>query len=371
MPSPSVFPLKRKGECRVSNVQIETVTRKQLCYESDLYIDVRSPAEFAEYRLPGAVNLPLFTNEERAKIGTIYKQQSREAAIEAGVAIYAPKWPDFFAKAKELQQQAPDKRMVVYCWRGGMRSKTVAATLALLGIECYQLEGGIRSFRQYVQQSLAEQAEKKRDYLVIAGHTGTRKTEILSRLAEKGYPVVDLEGLAGHRGSVFGHIGLAQKSQKQFEYELMARLQELDDSSYLIIEAESKRIGHIVLPEFIIEGKKRGTRVELVYPFWKRVEHIYNTYQPEQYASEIWEAVEKIKKYLTPQLYKELEALREQADYQKMFATLLEFYYDPRYAHAAKQYPSKAEVLEYSEIDTAVDKLISLIEQWKEQEVAR
>lgn len=347
----------------MSTVNVKTISLEALSYEEDIFIDVRSPAEFEEYRLPHAINLPLFSNQERARVGTAYKQKSREEAIELGLSIYAPKWPVFFQKLKELQLAMPNKRMVIYCWRGGMRSRTIAGTLGLVGIECYQLEGGIRSFRRSVQENLASEALKKRDFLVIAGHTGTRKTEILHVLMEKGHPVLDLEGLAGHRGSVFGHIGVQPKSQKQFEYELITRLQELSDSPYVIIEAESKRIGHIVLPDFIIEGKKKGRRVELSYPFWSRVEHIYDTYQPHKYGEQIEEAIEKIRKHLSHDLNLELAHLREKRDYKLIFARLLEHYYDPKYAHAFSRYSTDAVVIDFEELDTAVSKLISYINQ--------
>ncbi len=348
----------------MSTVYVKTIALDDVTYDEDLFIDVRSPAEFAEYRLPHAINIPLFSNEERAKIGTIYKQKSREEAVELGLSIYAPKWPAFFQKLKELQQEFPNKRIVVYCWRGGMRSKTVAGTLGLVGIECYQLEGGIRSFRRYVQESLSEAARQKREFLVVAGHTGTRKTEILHLLKDKGYPVLDLEGLAGHRGSIFGHIGVEPKSQKQFEYELVTQLQKLSDSSYLIIEAESKRIGHIVVPEFIIEGKENGRRVELDYPFWSRVEYIYQTYQPKKYGEQIQEAVEKLSKYLSNELKIELRSLLKVGDYKLIFARLLEHYYDPKYAHAFSNYHTSATVIEFHTLDAAVDQLMLYIDQW-------
>lgn len=348
----------------MSTIDVKTVSLDDLIYEDEILIDVRSPAEFAEYRLPGAVNIPLFSNEERAKIGTIYKQKSREEAVEVGLSIYAPKLPAFFKKVKELKEENPNKRIVVYCWRGGMRSKSVTGTLGLVGIECYQLEGGIRSFRKNVQESLAKEVAKKRDYLVMAGHTGTRKTEILHVLKEKGYPVLDLEELAGHRGSLFGQIGVEPKSQKQFEYELVTRLHQLKDFPYLIIEAESKRIGHIVLPDFIIEGKEKGRRIELEHPFWSRVEHIYQTYQPQKYGEQVKEALQLIRKYLSHDLKVELDDLLEQEDYKLIVARLLEHYYDPKYSHAASTYKTNATVIEFDDINTAVVQLRSYIDHY-------
>ncbi|MFC0558498.1 tRNA 2-selenouridine(34) synthase MnmH [Halalkalibacter alkalisediminis] len=344
-------------------VQVKQISIEELHYEEDLYIDVRSPAEFAEYCLPNAINIPLFTNDERARVGTTYKQKSQDEAIELGLSLYVPKIETFYKSLKGLQEEMPNRRMVVYCWRGGMRSKTVAGTVGLLGVKCYQLTGGIRAFRKIVQVGLEKEAERKRKYLIVAGHTGSRKTEILQVLQNRGYPVIDLEQLAGHRGSVFGHIGVNPNSQKQFEYLLMKRLEEIGNSPYIIIEGESKRLGRVVIPDFILKGKENGKRVELVYPFWARVEHIYQTYQPQNYKEKIQEAIGKISKYLTHSLKNEIIILQNQGEYKQLFAKLLEEYYDPRYAYTFDTYQSQASIIEFDELDDGVEKLISFIEE--------
>jgi tRNA 2-selenouridine synthase len=349
----------------MSTVEVKQIMLEDVSFEEDILIDVRSPAEFAEYQIPNAINVPLFSNEERTKVGTAYKQRSREYAIELGLSMYAPKIPSFFKKLKGLQEKMPNKRMIIYCWRGGMRSKTIAGTIGILGIDCYQLEGGVRSFRQSVQQGLEQEACKKRNYVVVAGHTGSRKTEVLSVLKRKGYPVIDLEALAGHRGSLFGHIGMKPKSQKQFEFLLLKQLQELENSSYIIIEAESKRIGHIVLPDFIIKGKENGVRVELDYPFWSRVDHIYNTYQPQKYKENIYEAITKMSKYLSSQLLDELEVLQQKEDYKTLLSRLLEEYYDPRYDHAFAKYQTSSTRIVFEDLDSGVEKVVAFIEKYR------
>jgi tRNA 2-selenouridine synthase len=345
-------------------VHVKQISLEEINFEEDVFIDVRSPAEFAEYRLPNAINLPLFTNEERARVGTTYKQKSRDKAVELGLSLFTPKLETFYKRLKDLQADMPNRRMVVYCWRGGMRSKTVAGIVGLLGVECHQLSGGIRSFRQYVQSGLKQEAKRSRLYIVVAGHTGTRKTQILHILQNKGYPVIDLEGLAGHRGSVFGYIGVQPNSQKQFEYLLLKRLKEIGDSPYLIIEGESKRLGHVILPDFILAGKENGERLELVYPFWARVEHIFQTYQPLNYKEKIQEAIKKISKYLSPELKREILVLQEQGDYKSILAKLLEEYYDPRYAFTFKQYKSKATIIKFEELMEGVSQVVSFIENF-------
>ncbi|WP_227522070.1 tRNA 2-selenouridine(34) synthase MnmH [Bacillus solitudinis] len=346
-------------------MDVAQLTLDQISYETDIFIDVRSPDEFAEYSLPRAINIPIFTNEERAIVGTTFKQQSREAAMKVGLSIFAPKWPDVVRQVTSLQTE--NRRIIIYCWRGGMRSKTIAATLGLMNIPCYQLVGGIRSFRRNIQHRLAEESKKEREFIVIAGHTGTRKTEFLEELQTNGFPVLDLERLAGHRGSIFGHIGMIPNSQKQFDYLLLCRLEELKDHKTVIIEAESKRIGHVVLPDFIIEGKQRGTRVELVYPFWKRVDHIHRTYQPEKNAEHIWEAIEYLRKRLSKQVYDEVKECWETQNYKQVFALLLEYYYDPRYKHAFQKYSEASCMVEFTTFQEGLEKVITLLHERTEK----
>lgn len=348
----------------MSTVDVKTITLNEVLFHDDLIIDVRSPAEFAEYHIPNAVNIPLFSNEERAKIGTVYKQKSQADAIELGVSLYGPKLPTFYQEVKSLKEKKGESRIVIYCWRGGMRSRTVAGTLGLVGIDCFQLVGGVRSFRKSTQDRLDAESKRERNYIVIAGHTGTRKTEILERLQEEGFPVLDLEGLAAHRGSIFGHIGLTPNSQKQFEYNLTKRLEELKDADTLIIEAESKRIGHIIIPDFILAGKENGIRIELDYPFWSRVEHIYRTYKPEKNGEAINAAIAKMNKFLSHELKQELDKLIEEQEYRLVFARLLEYYYDPRYSHSSHTYHSNAIHLSFESIDEAVEQLKMMIQRY-------
>ncbi|GAE34713.1 tRNA 2-selenouridine(34) synthase MnmH [Halalkalibacter akibai] len=346
-------------------VQVAQVKIEEVNFDQDLFIDVRSPGEFAEFRLPNAINVPLFSNEERAQVGTVFKRNSREEAIELGLALYAPKMEYFYKRIKDLQTEMPNRRIVVYCFRGGLRSRTIAGTIGLLGVDCVQLEGGIRSFRKYIQEGLEQEAQIQREYLVLSGHTGTRKTEILNQLQNKGYPVIDLENLAGHRGSIFGYIGVQPNSQKQFDYLLLKRLKQLEQSPYVIIEGESKRLGRVILPDFLLEGKQIGERLELHYPFWARVEHVYQTYDPIKYKGEIQEGIDKITKYLSYELKEEMKVLLDREDYKGVFAKLLEGYYDPRYAHKFSSYKSQATELEFETLDEGVEKVITYIEHYK------
>ncbi|WP_017727432.1 tRNA 2-selenouridine(34) synthase MnmH [Halalkalibacterium ligniniphilum] len=350
------------GEVGMSTMNVSTIALKDVKLSEDIFIDVRSPAEFAEYHLPQAVNFPLFRNEERAEVGTMYKQHSREKAMELGLTKFSMKLPSYYQQVKALRAANPKKRLVVYCWRGGMRSKTIVSTMSLMGIDCYQLEGGIRSYRRHVQAILAQAAKTPRPYIILSGHTGTMKTEILLQLEKEGYPVLDFEGLAGHRGSIFGHIGMEPRSQKSFEARLSERLIELKNASYFIIESESKRIGRVILPDFIMDGKQQGIRIELRYPFWKRVEHILATYKVEEHSTAIYEAAEKIQKRLSPLLQEEALRALEQKDFHRYVALLLEQYYDKRYDHSFKQYKQCEQTIEIKSFEDGVKKVKETID---------
>jgi tRNA 2-selenouridine synthase len=186
-------------------------------------IDVRSPSEFQDATIPGSINIPFFDDNERAEIGTIYKQVSVQAAKDRGLEIISAKLPTFVKTFEGIKEQK-----AVFCWRGGMRSHTSATVLSLMGIRTYRLTGGFRSYRRWVVDTL-EKMDFKPRVCVISGNTGAGKTAILRRLQEDGYPVLDLEALAGHRGSIFGHVGLRANNQKTFEAHLVTNLLLLKD----------------------------------------------------------------------------------------------------------------------------------------------
>ncbi|RSL31667.1 tRNA 2-selenouridine(34) synthase MnmH [Salibacterium salarium] len=310
------------------------------------FVDVRSPSEFEEYALPGAVNIPLFTDEQRADIGITYKNSGKDKAIQDGLKIVGPKLSEYYERMKEVEEQAEGKKIVVYCWRGGMRSGSFVSTMQMLGLDCEQLQGGIRSFRKEITSLFEEQIQSPKQYVVLAGGTGSAKTDILQDLQSEGYPVIDLEGLANHRGSAFGQIGLKRKSQKQFELDLWQRLMELKNSSYIIIEGESNRIGDVFLPEFIIKGKEKGSRIEIVLPIEQRLSIIMDTYDPWNHHEEIENAVHRIKKKLTADAREEIFHYLESKDYRNVVAALLYYYYDPRYDHAFQQYQQSPTMIE-------------------------
>ncbi|MDR7072248.1 tRNA 2-selenouridine(34) synthase MnmH [Fictibacillus barbaricus] len=317
-----------------------TITIDELMGKDYLLFDVRSPKEYEEYFIPGAKSLSIFTNEERAEIGTLYKQSGKEYAVERGLGIVAPKLTGIFQKIKSEMQNNPGKQVVIYCARGGMRSKSISQTMNLMGIECLQLIGGIRSYRKSIEQFFHEMAKNAKRIIVIEGHTGAMKTKLLEKLQNEDYPVINLEKLAGHRGSIFGGIGEEAAAQKKFESRLYERLKEIQHSPYLIIESESKRIGRVIIPQFLLEGKFFGTRIHVHIPFTMRVKHICEVYNPSLHKEQIEEAINKLAKRISPPIRADIEEAVLNNDYEKVVSRLLESYYDPKYAYAKEKYDS-------------------------------
>lgn len=332
-----------------------------LNFATHIIIDVRSPIEFEKFSIPESVNVDIFNNEERAKVGTIYKQQSREAAVKVGLVLFGKKLPDIYETVLKLKEQFPEKSVVVTCARGGMRSSSVVSTLNMLGVHCYQLVGGMRSHRDFIVEKLDNLTKKAKKFFVVSGNTGTRKTEILQILKEEGFPVLDFEGLAAHRGSVFGGIGLKPHAQKQFEALLVEELVRYERFPYYIIEAESKRVGNIVVPDYFMSGKENGTIIELKYPFTNRIEHLLETYQPKENHDKVVEAFQKIKKRFQGHVAIEIEDFLATGQYDKAFSQLLTYYYDPMYAHANNSYHGPYHLMEYTRIEEAVNGVKAVI----------
>ncbi|TJY43975.1 tRNA 2-selenouridine(34) synthase MnmH [Cohnella pontilimi] len=319
-------------------------------------IDVRSPSEFEESSIPGSINIPLFNDEERAEVGTIYKQVSAQAAKERGLEIVSAKLPDFIRTFAEIPG-----RKAVFCWRGGMRSKTSATVLSLMDIHVYRLNGGYRAYRKWIMDSL-ENFHLRPKAVVLHGNTGTGKTLILRTLKERGLPVLDLEGMAGHRGSIFGQIGLKGNNQKTFEALLLEELLLCQHSPYVLMEAESKRIGKVVLPDFLVRKKEAGHHLMLELPLDVRVQHILDDYRPEEHHEECLAAFRHIKSRIHTPIAHEIEGCLMTARYDKAVKMLLEHYYDPRYAFSTDAYGADFTVVKASTIEEAVTNIEHIVQ---------
>lgn len=319
-------------------------------------IDVRSPKEFNEATIPGSINIPIFTTEERAEVGTLYKQVSQEAAKERGLEIFSAKLPTFINEFKKI-----DTPMTVFCWRGGMRSKTAATVLDLMGIHANRLHGGIKSYRGWVVAELEKETFKP-DLYVLNGHTGCGKTIMLDKLAAKGYPVIDLEKMANHRGSIFGQIGLEPNKQKKFESLLVQDMKKFADEPFVFIEGESKRIGKVSLPDFLYNKKEESTQLFIDLPFERRVDIILDEYHPTDYPDMFIEAFHLIKKHIHTPIATEIEDALQKMDYRIAIKFLLEHYYDPRYDHHVNKYEDgQVFPIKASTVDDAVDQVEQFI----------
>lgn len=235
-------------------------------------LDVRTPAEFHAGHIPGAVNLPLFTNEERAVVGTIYKQKGNQEAVLQGLEYVGPKMADF---VREARKKAVNGRVLVHCWRGGMRSGSMAWLFESAGLEAFTLKGGYKAFRNHLLGSFG----RKFNLHVVGGETGSGKTEILHAIGRTGEQILDLEAIASHRGSSFGALGQApQPSIEHFENELFAAMEQLDPSRPVWIEDESKSIGRVYLPKDFWEQKIAAPVYRIRLPFEVRVARLVKDY---------------------------------------------------------------------------------------------
>lgn len=237
-------------------------------------IDVRSPAEYAQGHAPAAASVPLFSDAERAEIGTVYKQQSPAKAVRLGLKYAGLRMADLVAEVDALAKRDPSP-LEVYCWRGGQRSGSVAWLLRTAGYDVSRWDGGYKAYRGRVLESWAA----NRPYVVLAGLTGSGKTEVLRALHELGGPVLDLEGLAHHKGSAFGQIGeLPQPTNEQFENDGAVRLAELEGEARIWIEDESRSIGRIWLQQSFFARKKSAPVVLLERSLDERIDRLVAAY---------------------------------------------------------------------------------------------
>jgi tRNA 2-selenouridine synthase len=289
-------------------------------------LDVRSPGEFEHGHIPGAVSFPLFSDEERAEVGTVYKQVSKESAVELGLRFVGPKMEQFVLNAKQI---APEKKVLVHCWRGGQRSASMAWLLKTAGFEAEVVPGGYKSYRQMVQDGLQNTPLK---LLVLGGQTGSGKTKILHKMAEYGEQVIDLEGLANHKGSAFGAIGeRPQPSVEQFENDLFSKILSLDLSKRVWLENESHSIGRVFIPEGFWAKLRNAPLVNIQIPLEARINNLLEDYVLE-HKQDLVNSFQKIDKKLGGLEFKKaLEAL-ENNDFATA-AKIALVYYDKTYQY--------------------------------------
>ncbi len=306
----------------------------------DTIIDARAPLEYAEDHLPGSVSLPVLNDEERARVGTIYKQVSPFTARKLGAALVSRN------VAAHLEGPLADKpggwRPLVYCWRGGQRSGSFATILAQIGWRVETIAGGYKSWRSLVVKALYDTPVVP-PVVVLDGNTGTAKTDILKGLAAQGMQVIDLEGLAGHRGSLFGHMATGQPSQKAFECALAMALSRLDPSRPLVVEAESAKVGDLRLPPNLWAAMCKAPRVTVEASLPERARYLSRAYADIVADKARLLAVIELLRHAQPREAVDAWAgLAEQGQFEELAHELMRLHYDPRYQkHRERMEPSR------------------------------
>jgi len=288
-------------------------------------IDVRSPSEFSTGHIPGAVNIPLFDDSERAIVGTKYKKEGRNEAILKGIELSGP---SMHLKLQAALKIAVNNKLLVHCWRGGMRSEAMAWLFSLAGIDTTILEGGYKSYRHFALSAL----EEKRKFLVLGGMTGSSKTLILRHLAMLNRNVVDLEALANHKGSAFGALGQQpQPSSEHFSNILFDKLRQIDAADLIWIEDESRNIGTVFLPDGFYNYIQLSPAIILRMSIEIRVPRLIEEYSkyPKQ---ELKDSVQKISKRLGGDNTRDAINAIESGDFAKAIEITLK-YYDKAYMY--------------------------------------
>ncbi len=288
--------------------------------------DVRSPSEYAHGRIPGALNLPLFTDDERAAVGTTYKQVGQQEAVMQGLSFVGPKLTTF---VEDARKHIPGEYAKVHCWRGGMRSSSMAWLLKTAGIKTLTLEGGYKTFRQWV----LEMFEKPYKLKVLGGFTGCGKTALLQELRKRGEQVIDLEGLANHRGSAFGSLGMPpQPSSEQFQNEIACQLHAFDKERPIWIEDESSLVGTCSIPKPFFDQMGQAPLYVINRPLEVRLANLHEAYSHIT-RQDLIKATQRITKRLGGQRAKEIIENLESENFHQAAELVLQ-YYDKTYAHS-------------------------------------
>lgn len=300
----------------------------------NIFIDVRSPKEFNKETIPGAINIPIFDNEERALIGSLYKNNSIEEAKKVGIDIASKKLPQIYEEVSVLNRG--HSHIYIFCSRGGFRSSALAAFFQALNMSIVKIHGGYKGYRAFIREDLPI-ISKDLKLIVLYGNTGTGKTHILDSLREKGLNVLDLEACANHRGSILGSVGLGEaNSQKMFESLVYEELKNRN-SNLVFVEGESKRIGKSLIPEFIFDKMNEGISLKIISPIENRVEVILNDYV-NGCDKDLIEALNHMRNRMGNEAIDSYVDLVKKKEYSPIIKDLFIRYYDPLYEKHKREY---------------------------------
>lgn len=298
-------------------------------------IDVRSPGEFARGHIPGAVNIPLFTDEERARVGTLYKQSGKEPAMEEGLKIAGVKFNEYLHLLKQARSDQP---AIIHCWRGGKRSEAMQWLFNFNGWQVSRLHGGYKSYRQSLYDFFTNTPFQLK---ILGGPTGSGKTEVLYELQKRGEQIIDLEKIASHKGSAFGAIGEnPQLTNEQFENNLYEAFLQLDTSVPIWLENESRHIGTNHIPEPLWKKMRSSTLYSIDVPVEIRIDRILKYYGTEQEVERLKYAFEKIKKRLGGLDHQLAFKALENNDLRTAALIALK-YYDKAYTYQLEAWPAE------------------------------
>ena len=300
--------------------------------EKYIVIDVRTPAEFAKGHLPNAMNIPIFTNEERIEVGTLYVQQGRTIAIKQGLDFVGPKMRSFIENVEQLMEESATKEILVYCWRGGMRSGSMAWLFEMYGFSVTVLKGGYKAFRRFTLQIL----EQPFPFIILGGYTGSGKTHILQQLHQHGESVIDLEKLAGHKGSAFGWLGEPyQPTQEHFDNTLTLELLRCAKAKRIWLEDESRRIGSVNIPMCIWNRMRESPLLVANITKEQRILNLLNDYDSFT-TDELMDSLVRLRERLGGAASKEAEDALVKRNLRRVVEITL-VYYDKFYRRSMEQ----------------------------------
>ena len=348
----------------VSGLYIDIEISEALSLSSNLLVDVRSEGEYLTDTIPGAVNIPVLHDDERAAVGLTYRRDGADAALKLGYSLVEPK---LTAKLSAVKNLAAGQTLTVFCWRGGQRSGAMADFFAQAGYQVFRIIGGYKAYRRYVLEYL-DNPKKLLRCIVLHGLTGVGKTDVLTKLSEKGIPVLDLEKLALHRGSVFGKIGLPPSpSQKALESQIVQVLEKSASQGYFLVECESRKVGNLLVPPLVMDYIRQGVKVLLYCNMSQRIKRIKDVYagSHDDNIAALQKATASLLRKLGRARVEELNNRLAEKEYDQVIAFMLEHHYDPLYNYPDCPAMGYDLCIDTGELDQAVELIYDFVSEMK------